>query len=407
MLERPTKAFDADNHYYEADGRVHPPRRARGCEPRAMQLGRDQRQAAAARRRQGQPVHPQPDVRSGLEAGSADRLLPRQGRRSTTSPRRSASSSRSARRYREPAARVKVDGRAGARRRASCSRRWASAWRASLTARPRGAARRLPRLQPVAARGLDVQLPGPPLRGAVPDARPTPTWAVEELEFALDHGARVINMRPGPVLGPGRQPLASAIRPTTRSGPASTRPGSRWRSTPATRATASCSSSGAPIPSSRRSASRRCSSCSPCRRSPTPSRRFIADGVLHRFPNIRVATIENGAEWVAPLFGRLKKASRCAARMWPEDPRETFRRHVWVSPFYEDDLAELREHHRRRPHPVRLRLAPRRRPRRPAVLHRGPRRGRLHAGDVDKIMYANAASLVQPAALNRSGVRRR
>lgn len=28
-------------------------------------------------------------------------------------------------------------------------------------------------------------------------------------------------------------------------------------------------------------------------------------------------------------------------RMWPEDPRDTFRRHVWVSPFYEDDLADL------------------------------------------------------------------
>ena len=27
--------------------------------------------------------------------------------------------------------------------------------------------------------------------------------------------------------------------------------------------------------------------------------------------------------------------------MWDEDPRDTFRRHVWVSPFYEDDLAGL------------------------------------------------------------------
>ena len=28
---------------------------------------------------------------------------------------------------------------------------------------------------------------------------------------------------------------------------------------------------------------------------------------------------------------------------WPEDPWETFRRQVWVSPFYEDDLADLAE----------------------------------------------------------------
>ena len=29
--------------------------------------------------------------------------------------------------------------------------------------------------------------------------------------------------------------------------------------------------------------------------------------------------------------------------MYPEDPRETFKRHVWVSPFYEDDLAGLKD----------------------------------------------------------------
>jgi predicted TIM-barrel fold metal-dependent hydrolase len=27
--------------------------------------------------------------------------------------------------------------------------------------------------------------------------------------------------------------------------------------------------------------------------------------------------------------------------MWKEDPREVFRRHVWVAPFYEDSLEEL------------------------------------------------------------------
>jgi predicted TIM-barrel fold metal-dependent hydrolase len=70
---------------------------------------------------------------------------------------------------------------------------------------------------------------------------------------------------------------------------------------------------------------------------------FLADGVFLRFPNLRVATIENGAEWVEPLFKRLGKVWQMRRPLFEEDPRETFRRHVWVSPFYEDDLARLAE----------------------------------------------------------------
>jgi predicted TIM-barrel fold metal-dependent hydrolase len=29
--------------------------------------------------------------------------------------------------------------------------------------------------------------------------------------------------------------------------------------------------------------------------------------------------------------------------LYPEDPRQTFKRHVWVSPFYEDDLSGLKD----------------------------------------------------------------
>ena len=42
---------------------------------------------------------------------------------------------------------------------------------------------------------------------------------------------------------------------------------------------------------------------------------LIADDVFPRFPNIRVATIENGAEWVAPLFAELKKSFKMRGRM--------------------------------------------------------------------------------------------
>lgn len=68
---------------------------------------------------------------------------------------------------------------------------------------------------------------------------------------------------------------------------------------------------------------------------------LIAGGVLTRFPRIRVVTIESGSEWVGPLFKRMKKAWGQHQHAFAEDPRETFRRQVWVAPFYEDDLVEL------------------------------------------------------------------
>jgi hypothetical protein len=69
---------------------------------------------------------------------------------------------------------------------------------------------------------------------------------------------------------------------------------------------------------------------------------LIAEQVFARFPNLRLATIESGSEWVAPLFKKLKKAYGQHRYAFTEDPIETFRRHVWVSPYYEDDLLELR-----------------------------------------------------------------
>ena len=67
------EAFDCDNHYYEALDAF-----TRHLEPefakRTMQWA-DRRQAAAARRRTDQPLHPQPDVRPRVEAGRPRRVL--------------------------------------------------------------------------------------------------------------------------------------------------------------------------------------------------------------------------------------------------------------------------------------------------------------------------------------------
>ncbi|WP_230202884.1 amidohydrolase family protein [Parafrankia discariae] len=43
-----------------------------------------------------------------------------------------------------------------------------------------------------------------------------------------------------------------------------------------------------------------------------------------------------------PLFRRLKKSFGQNGHAWAQDPRDTFREHVWVAPFHESDLAELK-----------------------------------------------------------------
>jgi predicted TIM-barrel fold metal-dependent hydrolase len=71
---------------------------------------------------------------------------------------------------------------------------------------------------------------------------------------------------------------------------------------------------------------------------------LICHGVLARHPATRVATIESGSEWVPALVKKLGKAFAQVPGAFPGgDPIEQLRRNVWVSPYYEDDLLALRD----------------------------------------------------------------
>ena len=70
---------------------------------------------------------------------------------------------------------------------------------------------------------------------------------------------------------------------------------------------------------------------------------LLVDGAFHRNPGLRVASIENGSDWVALLAKVLRKQANQTPWAFPEDPVETIRRHVWVTPYYEEDLAKLAE----------------------------------------------------------------
>lgn len=68
---------------------------------------------------------------------------------------------------------------------------------------------------------------------------------------------------------------------------------------------------------------------------------MVVDGVFHRFPALRVASIENGSDWVALLVKRLRKQANQTPWDFAEDPLDTIRRNVWVTPYYEEDIRAL------------------------------------------------------------------
>jgi predicted TIM-barrel fold metal-dependent hydrolase len=68
---------------------------------------------------------------------------------------------------------------------------------------------------------------------------------------------------------------------------------------------------------------------------------LVIDGVFHRHPDLRVASIENGSDWLPLLVKRLHKLANQNPRAFPDDPLEVIRRHVWVTPYYEEELRKL------------------------------------------------------------------
>jgi predicted TIM-barrel fold metal-dependent hydrolase len=68
---------------------------------------------------------------------------------------------------------------------------------------------------------------------------------------------------------------------------------------------------------------------------------FLFHGTLHRFPGLRVASVENGADWVPEFMRRIARAARRNPKNFAEDPVEMFRRSVFVNPFWEEDIPQL------------------------------------------------------------------
>ena len=65
---------------------------------------------------------------------------------------------------------------------------------------------------------------------------------------------------------------------------------------------------------------------------------IVFENMFERFPNLRVASIENGAQYLPDLLAKIRSTANKMPGYWKEDPVETFRQHVWINPFWEDDV---------------------------------------------------------------------
>jgi predicted TIM-barrel fold metal-dependent hydrolase len=68
---------------------------------------------------------------------------------------------------------------------------------------------------------------------------------------------------------------------------------------------------------------------------------WVCHGALFRFPELKVAVIENGSAWLKPLLDQLGDVYKKMPQNFLGDPVEAVRSRIHISPFWEEDLAEL------------------------------------------------------------------
>ena len=67
----------------------------------------------------------------------------------------------------------------------------------------------------------------------------------------------------------------------------------------------------------------------------------IGHGLCTRFPGLRIAPVENGSSWVRPLLERLGETYERSRHSFDEDLVEVFKRNIYVHPFHEEDPVGL------------------------------------------------------------------
>jgi predicted TIM-barrel fold metal-dependent hydrolase len=168
-----------------------------------------------------------------------------------------------------------------------------------------------------------------------------PNWAARELRWALDAGARLVVMRPG-----------APVTPTGRHNPFDPMFDAFWSlaNDAGICVVVHAADSGL---SSNGYASDGFAANFTGGWKPTIKTYYIEQAIrdylltviferhFERFPNLRIASIENGAEYLPDLIKKIRSAANRMPGYFAQDPVETLRRHVWVNPFWEDDVSQV------------------------------------------------------------------
>ena len=67
----------------------------------------------------------------------------------------------------------------------------------------------------------------------------------------------------------------------------------------------------------------------------------VGHGLATRFPKLKICPVENGSSWVRPLLDDMASAYAFNPHLFEENPVEVFKRNVFVHPFHEDDPQGL------------------------------------------------------------------
>jgi predicted TIM-barrel fold metal-dependent hydrolase len=68
---------------------------------------------------------------------------------------------------------------------------------------------------------------------------------------------------------------------------------------------------------------------------------FAIHGALFRFPDLKVAIVENGSRWLAPMLDELTDVYKKAPEAFLGNPVEEIKNRIHISPFFEDEIRDL------------------------------------------------------------------
>jgi hypothetical protein len=169
-------------------------------------------------------------------------------------------------------------------------------------------------------------------------------WACRELEWALARGARVLVMRPSPILTRDgwRSPCDERFDPFwARVNEAGITVVAHVGSTAYT---ANGYGGNSAIEALGGGSKPSVAGLIPERAIYDFLLTFAYDKMFERFRNLRIASVENGSGFLRDLFVKLEHSKQRMRWYYAEDPVALFRGHVWINPFWEDDIPEVIEH---------------------------------------------------------------